>query len=200
MERTHESVPSPEEARARERRWVERARNGDREAFEHLCREAYPALLHYARSLAGPDRAPDLAQEALLRALRSIDRFRGEARFRSWLLRIARNVWLNERALLRSKRERSGSQQVEERAGAHVDPAARLEREELVAALEREIATLPAAQREALLLCDREGLSYKEIAQVMGCPIGTVMSRIHYARTRLRRRLGRWWKNGRGVG
>jgi RNA polymerase sigma-70 factor (ECF subfamily) len=185
-------------AREREAELVRRARAGDREAFEALVRDAFPALVRFTNDLAGRDRGPDLAQEALLRALRAMGRFRGEAKFRSWLLRIARNAWFNERALLRSKKERSaGETLLEGRAGEERDPTARLQQEELLAHVERELGTLPEEQRTAMLLCDREGMSYKEIAEVMGTPVGTVMSRIHYARSKLRQRLGHLTKEGR---
>ncbi|GIW72766.1 MAG: RNA polymerase sigma factor RpoE [Planctomycetota bacterium] len=180
---------APQQAAAAEAALLARARQGDREAFEALVRGLWPALVRFCHGLAGRDRGLDLAQEALLRALRGIRSFRGEASFRSWVFRIARNAWINERALLRSRTERSAGETVLDRAAATESPSAAEERRELVAEIERALAQLPEEQRTALLLCDREGLSYKEIAEAMGTPIGTVMSRIHYARTKLRRML-----------
>lgn len=168
---------------------LEMARGGDRGAFEALVRAAFPALVRFCGSLAREEgRALDLAQETVLRALSAVRSFRGEARFQTWLMTIARNVWLNERARHWVKRER-GDDALDRRPGGGEDPVERAARRELEERLEAAVEALPEDQRLALLLCDRDGLSYKEIAEVMGSPLGTVMSRIHYARKKLREAL-----------
>jgi RNA polymerase sigma-70 factor (ECF subfamily) len=178
------------EERAREAAWLARAREGDRVAFEELVKEAFPPLVRFCGSIAGRGQAMDLAQETVLKALRAVARFRGEARFRSWLFTIARNTWIKQRQLKRNRMEHAAGEMMDDRPARHTAPEAGLVREELRAALDRAIATLPESQRTALLLCDREELSYKEIAEVMGTPVGTVMSRIYYARGKLREQLG----------
>lgn len=168
---------------------IERARGGDRGAFEALVGSAFPALVRFCGSLAREEgRALDLAQETALRALGGIRSFRGESRFTTWLMTIARNVWLNERARHWVKRER-GDDALDARPGRADGPLEIAAGRELEERLAEAVAALPEDQRTALLLCDRDGLSYREIAEVMGCPLGTVMSRIHYARKRLREAL-----------
>jgi RNA polymerase sigma-70 factor (ECF subfamily) len=169
---------------------VRRARLGDRDAFEALVRDTFESLFRFCVSLAGHDRAMDLAQEAVLKALRAISRFRGEARFRSWLLTIARNTHLNEIGRMRHRRERAMTDGLDERPAQTRSPEEIVSLREIHSRIEHAVAALPEAQRTALVLCDREGYSYKEIAEVMGTPIGTVMSRIHYARNKLRKTLG----------
>ncbi len=172
---------------------VARARDGDRGAFEELVRESFGPLVRFCGSLARhEDRALDLAQEALLRALRGISGFRGGATFRTWVMTIARNLYLNERmrrgpAREGRGREGAGAGAIEERPDRRgEDPGDAAARRELEERLERAIELLPEEQRVALLHCDREGLSYREIADIMETPLGTVMSRIHYARKKLR--------------
>ena len=168
---------------------VERARDGDREAFEALVRSSFPSLLRFCGSLAHDEqRALDLAQETVLRALTAIRSFRAESRFTTWLMTIARNVWLNERARHYVRREKS-DEELDRRAGRAESPVEIAAGRELEARLEEAVAALPEDQRLALLLCDRDGLSYKQISEVMGCPLGTVMSRLHRGRRLLKSKL-----------
>jgi RNA polymerase sigma-70 factor, ECF subfamily len=133
--------------------------------------------------------AEDLVQETCLRALRAVDRLREESNVKGWLFRILRNVWLNE------LRRRAPSGQVEldaDRSGASDPPdtapdphavyASRADQERVQAAIQR----LPLAFREIILLREFEELSYQEIAALLDCPAGTVMSRLARARSKLR--------------
>ncbi|HTR88224.1 MAG TPA: sigma-70 family RNA polymerase sigma factor [Reyranella sp.] len=162
------------------------------ERFRAVMLPHLDAAHGFARWLTrDPVRAQDLAQEAMLRALRYFHAFRGEEA-RPWLLRIVRNTWIDSRA-------KAGVEQplemVEDRPTEAPDPeqnALAGDRRRHVAAA---LAALPAEMREILVLREIEDLSYKEIAAVLDLPIGTVMSRLARARERLaaalRDRLGR---------
>jgi RNA polymerase sigma-70 factor (ECF subfamily) len=151
------------------------------------------AVYGFARWLTrDPVAAQDLAQEAMLRALRYVHAFRGEEA-RPWLLRIVRNTWIDLRA--RNGVEKMPLEVVEDRPADGPDPeqsALASDRRRHVAAA---LAALPADAREVLVLREIEDLSYKQIATVLDLPIGTVMSRIARAREKLaaelRGRLGR---------
>jgi RNA polymerase sigma factor (sigma-70 family) len=141
------------------------------------------AAYGYARWLTrDPVEAQDLAQEAMLRALRYFHSFRGEEA-RPWLLRIVRNTWIDLRK--RNGAEKLPLEVLETRAAEGPDPeqsALAGDRRRQVAAA---LAALPAEAREVLVLREIEDLSYKHIAAVLDLPIGTVMSRIARAREKL---------------
>jgi RNA polymerase sigma-70 factor, ECF subfamily len=161
--------------------------------FERTLREHFAAAHHLARWLTRTQAdAEDALQNAVLRAFRSFDRFR-PTNPRAWLLRIVRNCCLD----LRQERERAGEASLEEEALAGdasspvlglpaEDPEARLVRMADARALEDALRNLAAEYREVFLLREVEGLAYKEIAEVAGVPIGTVMSRLFRARAQLR--------------
>ncbi len=170
---------------------VTEAAAGSREAFDELVRRHQARIFNLARALAGEDgEAEDLAQDAFIRAWRAIGRFRGESTFRTWLYRVALNV-IHSHLARRSRRRivwgwwdathtpEPRSPKSERGADLEADVARR-------DAIDRALATLPPALRSAVTLRDIEGLEYKEIADLLGVPIGTVMSRIFRARSRLR--------------
>ena len=134
--------------------------------------------------------AEDLVQETCLRALRGMDGLRSGDSAKSWLFTILRNVWLNQ---LRHRRTTPDAVEldpdgsgVNEPADASQDPhsiyAGKIEREQVRAAIQQ----LPVEFREIIILREYEELSYQEIAAVLNCPTGTVMSRLARARSRLR--------------
>jgi RNA polymerase sigma-70 factor (ECF subfamily) len=136
--------------------------------------------------------AEDLVQETYLRAVRAIDQLVPDGNLKSWLLTIMRNTWLNQ---LRHARKGSsligtgeGSAEWLDRVAddPHIVMVRKMELEELGAAIE----SLPPVYREAVVLRDIEGLSYTQIACILGCPAGTVMSRLGRGRKRLRLLLG----------
>ena len=172
---------------------VERARQGSQDAFAELVARHQSRVFNLARALTGSDAdADDLAQETFVRAFRSLGSFRGESRFQTWLYRIAINqvrTHLRRRALFgwfsTAREEGPGAL---DRLAAAGDAEADLLRRD---AIDRALARLPADQRTAVTLRDLEGLEYKEIAEVTGTPVGTVMSRIARGREKLRPLLAR---------
>ena len=175
-----------------DRELVEAAQAGDTEAVESLVRRYQVRMFNFARSLTASDSdAEDVAQEAFVRAFQSLSRgkFRGESSFKNWLYTITTNVARTHFG----KRVRQGpvwDSRVEEEGVAEHQLADHAESaEESVIrrdSLDRAMSTLSEDLRTALVLHDVEGLEYREIAEVLGVPIGTVMSRIFRARKRLR--------------
>ena len=142
---------------------------------------AVPSLRAFAISLSGNvDRADDLVQETLLRALANIHSFQPGTNMPAWLFTILRNLFRSDyRKRRREVEDDDGS--YAETLKSQPEQSGRLEFEELPGAL----AKLPADQREALILVGASGLSYEEAAQICGCPIGTIKSRVNRARGRL---------------
>jgi RNA polymerase sigma-70 factor (ECF subfamily) len=171
---------------------VEAAAGGDRDAFDELVRRYQGVIVGLARSLtAGNVDAEDIAQEVFVRAWRSLPRFRGESTFRTWLHRIAINVVRSHHGRL--ARLRRLFQLPSSDRSAEVDQIeAAPDRQDLEEhlllrdAIDRALATLPEELRLAVVLRDVQGLDYREIADTLGVPLGTVESRIFRGRQRLR--------------
>jgi len=149
--------------------------------FREPLLKAIPSLRAFAISLCGDaDRADDLVQDTLLRALANIDRFELGTNLNAWLFTILRNLFHSE--------YRKRRREVEDVDGAYSrhlmtppDQDSHLDFEDLRAAL----AQLPPDQREALLLVGASGFSYEETAQICDCAVGTIKSRVNRARSRL---------------
>ena len=175
-----------------DRELVEQAARGSREAFDALVRRHQGAIVNLARAMTASDTdADDLAQEAFVRAWRSLRSFRSDSTFRTWLHGIAVNVIRTHQGRGSRLRRlfwsppRAGPEPVDPLERASVDDGIE---EPLVMreAIDRALATLPGDMREAVVLRDVQGLEYKEIAEVLGIALGTVESRIFRARQRLR--------------
>ena len=174
---------------------VARWQAGEAEAFEALVRRHQVRVFRLLwRMLGSREEAEDVAQEAFLSLYRHGHRFRGEARFSTFVYRVAANAALNRRRTL--GRSRARERQLAERQAAGTDlPAAPRDPEDAVAgseiqrAVQRALLELPPDLRVATVLYDIEGVPYGEIARVLGIPEGTVKSRIHRARRALRDRL-----------
>lgn len=172
---------------------VRGAQNGDMLAFEELVARHRDRL--YARAFSmmrNEDEAIDLSQEAWVKGWQRLKQFQGEASFLTWMTRIVINLCLDQ--LRRQKRLRTDSiEQLDEESGGverqmptvTVNPTAGLERAELRARIDKALQQLSYAHRTVLILHEFEGLEYKEVAKRMGCSIGTVMSRLFYARRRM---------------
>jgi RNA polymerase sigma-70 factor (ECF subfamily) len=164
-----------------------------RQEFEKVALPHLDALHGAAYRLArNPRDAEDLVQEALLRAYRFWDTFEQGSNCRAWLLRILTNTYINEYQRRRRQREVLDAATAEQGAtdGVLIHEAALIQRHPEGVLLDRSVSddvqkaldALPADFRTAVVLCDVEGLSYKEIADVMDCPVGTVMSRLFRGR------------------
>jgi RNA polymerase sigma-70 factor (ECF subfamily) len=168
------------------------------ERFRTVVLPHLDAAYGFARWLSrDPVLAQDLAQEAMLRALRYFHSFRGEEA-RPWLLRIVRNTWSDFR--LRRGANDSPLEEIEDKPSDGPDP----EQSALAGDRRRQIASalaaLPAEAREILVLREIEDLSYKHIASVLDLPVGTVMSRLARAREKLSAELaGRLGRRGHGL-
>lgn len=175
---------------------VARARRGDGEAFGELVTRYRTRMYHVAYGMVGHhETAMDLTQEAFLRAYQHLEAFRGESKFSTWLRRIVTNVCLDHlrklehRAVLSSYDETRGEDDHPEGVrltGSLEPPDAGVARRELGRAIVEAMRVLTPEQRAAMVLREVEGLSYEEIAKSLDCAVGTVMSRLHYARKRLR--------------
>ncbi len=133
----------------------------------------------------------DLVQEVYMRAFRSLPAYRGEAAPGTWLYRIALNVGRDAIERRQAERRREGGEVDPERHSAKDDPASDAVRNEEVAAVREAVAALPEEWRNVVTLVDIEGLSLEEAGGSLGIPEGTVKSRLHRGRERLRETLRR---------
>lgn len=173
---------------------VRRVQQGEHSAFELLVRRYQHRMVALAARFVG-EWAEDVAQDAFIRAYRAIGNFRGEASFHTWLHRITVNTAKNH--LLAMKR-RPPSADIDIADAEHCDaalmgnadtPERELMRHEIEQAVVRAMQALPAELRQAIRLRELDGLSYEAIAQHLGCPVGTVRSRIFRAREAIDRAL-----------
>ncbi len=179
------------------------ARRDSRKDFEATALPHLDALYGTAYRLArNPRDAEDLVQEALLRAYRFWDTFEKDSNCKAWLLRILTNTFINEYQRKRRQREVLDAATAEQTAtdGVLVHEGAQAQKSPEGMLLERSVSddvqraldALPADFRTAVVLCDVEGLAYKEIAEVMDCPVGTVMSRLFRGRRLLQQSLAQF--------
>jgi len=173
--------------------FLERLRAGDARAFEELVASHQHRVFGVAlRMLGSAAEAEDIAQEAFLRAHRSLPEFRGDAKLSTWLYTIVSRLCLNRLASRDRKAVRHGEEVLLRVADPRGDPQTDAERGELESALHRAIAELSEERRVVVILRDLEGLSYEEIAAALGLELGTVRSRLHRARMDLKDKLERF--------
>jgi RNA polymerase sigma-70 factor, ECF subfamily len=160
---------------------VRRAAEGDLSAFEHLVDRHRPVVVRVAARIVGAADAEDVSQDAFLRAFHRLEHFRGDAPFRSWLLRITHNAALDHLARRRTDPIDPETLDAAEQSGAR-PPAEQLELRERIERLERKLRGLSPSHRAVLVLRDAEGCSYEEIAAITDTPLGSVKGRLHRAR------------------
>src|SRR6476646_3635486 len=183
----------PEKPDVPDEKLVRRAQRGDMVAFEVLVGRHRDKI--YARAFSmmrNEEDAIDLSQEAWIKSWQRLKQFQGESSFATWMTRIVINLCLDQ--LRKQKRHRSESiEMMEEESGGVerqmpiivVNPTERLERSELRQRIDKALAQLSVEHRTVLILHEFEELEYKEIAKRMQCSIGTVMSRLFYARRKM---------------
>src|SRR2546423_15565952 len=178
---------------AEDQKLVRVAQKGDMAAFEELVARHRDKI--YARALSmmrNEQEAIDLSQEAWVKGWQRLKQFQGESSFGTWMTRIIINLCLDQ--LRKQKRQRTESIEAmdQETGGVErqmpvitVNPTAGLERAELRQRIDKALAQLSHEHRTVLILHEVEEMEYKQIAKTMNCSIGTVMSRLFYARRKL---------------
>jgi RNA polymerase sigma-70 factor (ECF subfamily) len=172
---------------------VKTARRGGLDAFEELVARHRDKI--YARAFSmtrNEEDAVDLSQEAWIKGWQRLEQFQGDSSFTTWMTRIVINLCLDH--LRKQKRHRADSiEELEEESGGverqmptvTVNPTAGLERAELRKKIDGALDQLSVEHRTVLVLHEFEDLEYKEIAKTVGCSMGTVMSRLFYARRKM---------------
>jgi RNA polymerase sigma-70 factor, ECF subfamily len=185
-------------ARAEEQALLQRCKDGEASAFEELVQRYQKRVYNFAYGIAGnADDASDVAQEAFVRVFNSIQTFRGDANFTTWIYRIVTNVYLDDRKKSKSHRltsldeyvdldENSVSRQIEDDSPLPSEIAENKERNQ---AVRDAVNSLPDYQRVIVTLYHLHDRSYEEIADILHLPIGTVKSRLNRARMALAEKL-----------
>ena len=193
MDKASHTMPRLDTKSASDEELVRASKRGKTEAYEELVFRHRDKI--YARAfsmLRNEDEALDLSQEAWVKGWQRLKQFKGDASFTTWMTRITINLCLDH--LRKRKRQATDSlEQIEEEGGGverriaveTFNPTERMEQEELRAEIDLAMEKLSYEHRSVLLLHEFEGMEYKEIAKAMHCSIGTVMSRLFYARRRL---------------
>jgi RNA polymerase sigma-70 factor (ECF subfamily) len=185
---------------------VEQCQAGKTEAFDELVTRYRTRIFAMIYNMVHNEQdAWDLAQESFVKAWKSINRFRGRSSFYTWIYRIVMNVtidWLRKKQIKGAGAEFDDSIQLKE-----IDPASktvpkadplpheRMERKEIRTRIDNAIARLSPEHRAVILMKEIEDMQYHEIAETLGCSIGTVMSRLFYARKRLQNLLKDVYEN-----
>jgi RNA polymerase sigma-70 factor (ECF subfamily) len=197
---------TPAQADVPELDLVKRCQKGDSEAFDELVTRYRTRIFGMIYNMVHNEQdAWDLAQDSFLKAWKSIGRFRGQSSFYTWIYRIVTNVtidWLRKKQVKGTGAEFDDAIQLKE-----IDPAARtapkadalphkrMERQEIRARIDAAIQQLSPEHRAVILMKETEDMQYHEIAEALGCSIGTVMSRLFYARKKLQNLLRDLYEN-----
>ena len=197
--KTSKSSEERESERATEHALIQRCKNGDIGAFDELFKRYEKRVFNCAFHICGNYHdASDITQEAFIRVFNSVQTFRGDANFLTWIYRIVTNVYLDERKKSKAHRQTSLDEFIEldENSVTRqiVDdnplPAEIFESKERAEIVQTAINSLPEYQRIIVTLYHVDSLSYDEIADVLQLPIGTVKSRLNRARLALAEILG----------
>jgi len=183
-------LKQPNRADGDEAELIEKARGGDSKAFSVLVERYQRRVAGVAMAVVhNQDDAMELAQETFVRAYENLAKFESRSSFSTWLYRIAANLAIDFRrregrhTVLRGEEAENELSRMPSKSGDAYSEARRNEVRQRISVALRE---LTPEHRAVILLREVEGLSYDEISEVLQCPRGTVMSRLHYARTRLR--------------
>src|SRR5213082_3942071 len=197
---------TPAQADVSELELVRRCQAGETEAFDQLVTRYRTRVFGMIYNMVHNEQdAWDRAQDGFVKACKSIDRFRGKSSFYTWLYRIVMNVTID---WLRKKQVKGGGTEFDDNVQLReIDPASktvpraeplphqRLERVEVRTRIDQAIAQLSPEHRAVILMKETEDMQYHEIAEALGCSIGTVMSRLFYARKKLQNLLRDVYEN-----
>jgi RNA polymerase sigma-70 factor (ECF subfamily) len=179
---------------------VKRVQRGDTQSFEILVRRHQKTTFNLIyRFLGDYDEATETAQEVFLSAYRSIQQFRGDANFATWLYRIAFNHASSRRKSLNSKLQRHVALEDEVVADCSADPETSAERREIQQCVQQALNSLDRDDAQIILLRDLQDVRYEDIAETLDVPVGTVKSRLHRARQALRTSLAPYFIRDRKV-
>ena len=187
------TADSPSAAQASVDDLIQRCFDGDQQAWETIVRQYWRRVFNVAYKFVGSHHgAEDLTQDILLRVFTSLHTFDRRANFQTWLISVSRNLCIDHYRSVRKEREAiSHDVDAGERSPASTDggPMAMLEQQDRVALLRRALGALPDALRTAVVMRDLQELSYREIAERLRLPEGTVKSRINRGRIELARQV-----------
>jgi len=197
---------TPAQADVSELDLVRRCQADDTEAFDELVSRYRTRVFSMIYNMVHNEQDTwDLAQDSFVKAWKSIKRFRGRSSFYTWIYRIVMNVTID---WLRKKQVKGGGVEFDDLTQLReVDPASKtvpkkealpyetMERDEIRARIDKAIAQLSPEQRAVILMKEIENMQYHEIAETLGCSIGTVMSRLFYARKKLQNLLRDVYEN-----
>ena len=197
---------TPAEAEVPDADLVKRCQEGDSEAFDQLVGRYRTRVFGMIYNMVHSEQdAWDLAQDSFLKAWKSIGRFRGQSSFYTWIYRIVMNVtidWLRKKQVKGSGAEFDDAVQLKEidpasRTVPHADalPHERMQHVEIRGRIDAAIAQLSPEHRAVILMKEINDMQYHEIAEALGCSIGTVMSRLFYARKKLQNLLRDVYEN-----
>lgn len=176
-----------------EKKLVVQIQTGSREAFERLLDLYESRVYGLVCRMVGSGEAEDVAQEALVEIYRSIGGFRGKSGLGTWVYRVAVNVCLEHR---RRRRPETASLDEDQQGVGVNDPCDHLQRSAVRGEVGAAIDALPDIHRDVVVLHELQGLTYQECAEVLGCPVGTVKSRLSHAFGKLRELLKSYASEG----
>lgn len=184
---------------------IKKAKKGDSAAFSALMEQHFAMIYNLALRMSGnPDDASDLTQEVMIKLFKNIGAFEGKSKFSTWVYRVASNTCLDELRKIKRKKTVSLDTEYETEDGSvgyeaedtAPTPDVSAERSELKTIVAKAVSRLGEEYRTAVILRDINGLSYTEIAEVIGCSVGTVKSRISRGRANLKEILEKDFKIG----
>lgn len=165
-----------------EARFIRALKKGDKNAFARLLDRCQKKVFNLCVRLLGDmAEAEDATQDVFVEVYRSLSKFRGLSKLDTWVYRIGVNVCLQRR-----RRKRAMAQPLTGNEAGARDPLSEAIRTETGRAIHQALRTLPQAQRDVVMLHELDGLTYQEVAMALGCPVGTVKSRLSTAFSRLR--------------
>ena len=182
-----ERAPAVAPGRDAELALVEACRKGDRQAQHSFYEKYRRRVFSLIARIVGPQDAEELVQEVFLRAYRGLEKFSGDAQLSTWMYRLVVNAALSYATHTQARQKRDLGEDALMALPAEDAPSTD---PRLRARLERALQALPAGYRAVLVLHDVEGLQHEEIANILGCRVGTSKSQLHKARAKMRDLLG----------